>query len=260
MRQDERLDYLINYLIGENPANLSIDLPDEYEPKRALLRGLMNIRLPRPLASSYLEVQDDFLREELRKKGVVNQDAIKASSKDKRLALWQGDITRLAVDAIVNAANSQLLGCFIPNHGCIDNAIHSAAGLQLRQVCHDLMSAQNSPEPVGHAKITPAFNLPSRYVIHTVGPVFKAPLNEYQSALLSDCYRACLELAAQTQLRTIAFCCISTGEFCFPNQEAAEIAVSTVINFLNNTDSDIEKVIFNVFKPIDYEIYTDLLK
>ncbi|MFQ9892692.1 MAG: protein-ADP-ribose hydrolase [Emergencia sp.] len=176
-----------------------------------------------------------------------------------RLILWRGDITILKVDAIVNAANSALRGCFVPCHSCVDNIIHSVSGIQLRLACDELMNEQGYDEPTGKAKITPAFNLPCRYVLHTVGPIVSGQLTENHCRQLADCYRSCLELAAESKLKSIAFCCISTGEFHFPQKRAAEIAVKTVIDFLN-TDDSIEKVVFNVFKQEDDEIYRNLLR
>lgn len=174
------------------------------------------------------------------------------------LYLWQGDITTLKCDAIVNAANSQMLGCFVPCHGCIDNAIHTYAGVQLRLACAELMRTQNHEEPTGRAKITPAYNLPCQYVLHTVGPIIRGRLTKREEELLASCYCSCLELAGKNGVRSIAFCCISTGEFRFPNERAAEIAVETVKAYRQETQSGIE-VIFNVFKQMDYEIYRNLL-
>ena len=172
--------------------------------------------------------------------------------------LWQGDITRLCVDAIVNAANSAMLGCFVPCHGCIDNAIHSAAGVKLRLECSHIMENQKTKEPIGKAKITKAYNLPCRYVLHTVGPIICGPVTKQDCDQLSNCYRSCLELAATYQLKSIAFCCISTGEFHFPNQKAAEIAIQTVQDYQKKKQDGLE-VIFNVFKDNDYKIYKQLL-
>ena len=222
--------------------------------RRKLLRALMNVRPPLPIRSAFLTVQDQLLRAEAIEKGVVTLDQIPPV--EKNIRLWQGDITRLQVDAIVNAANSKLLGCFVPCHGCIDNAIHSAAGLELRQACFELMSKQSGDEPAGRAKITPAFNLPSKFVIHTVGPIVGDRLTPRHEILLADCYRSCLALAVENNLRSIAFCCISTGEFHFPNERAAQIAVATVKNFL--VDNSIE-VVFNVFKDFDLITYQKFL-
>ncbi len=226
--------------------------------QRRLLRALMNLRPPAALDAGFLEVQDALLSAEREEKGVVEADALPATAAHPQIALWQGDITRLKADAIVNAANSALLGCFHPCHGCIDNAIHSAAGLQLREECSQLMEAQGRPEPTGRAKLTKGYNLPARYVLHTVGPIVQDRVTERDREKLASCYRSCLELAAEHGLETVAFCCISTGEFRFPNREAAEIAVSTVKQFLQPPAS-IRKVVFNVFKDIDAEIYRDLL-
>lgn len=229
------------------------------EGQRRLLRSLMNIRPPMPLNPGFLEAQNQLLTLERDEKGVV--DGLKLSSIPgcPQISVWQGDITRLKVDAIVNAANSSLLGCFYPCHGCIDNAIHSAAGLQLREACRQIIEEQGFPEPTGQAKITPGFNLPARYVIHTVGPVVQGETTPQNRLDLESCYLSCLKLAEKYGLESIAFCCISTGEFHFPNQEAAEIAVKTVVEFLS-CKTAVKKVIFNVFKDIDAEIYHNLFK
>ncbi len=179
---------------------------------------------------------------------------------DQRLALWQGDMCRLQTDAVVNAANSELLGCFYPNHGCIDNAIHTAAGIRLRQTCYELMQYQGCPEPVGKAKITPGFNLPAKYVIHTVGPITDGTITDKQRCALASCYRSCLHLAAQCRLRSLAFCCISCGEYRFPRREAAAIAVKTVRECLDNAAKTVEKVVFNVYTDEDCAIYKKLLE
>ena len=203
-----------------------------------------------------MAVQDAYLQEETRKKGVTALSDLEPVQKG--IYLWRGDITTLQCDGIVNAANSQMLGCFCPNHGCIDNAIHTFAGVQLRLACAELMRKQGHEEETGKAKITPAFNLPCRYVIHTVGPIIRGQVTKSDKNALASCYRSCLELAEQNGVKSIAFCCISTGEFHFPNDKAAEIAVQTVKDFKSQTHSEIE-VIFNVFKDIDYKIYRELL-
>lgn len=226
--------------------------------QRRLLRSLMNVRAPGRLNAEYLRLQDELLSEEREHKGVVHVADLPTVPRHDRIALWQGDITRLDADAIVNAANSQLLGCFCPCHGCIDNAIHSAAGAQLREECSQLMQAQGHAEPTGRAKLTAAYNLPATYVLHTVGPIISGHVTQNDRQLLASCYRSCLELAAENGLRSVAFCCISTGEFHFPNEEAAQIAVDTVTEFFNH-DQRIGKVIFNVFKDLDAQIYADLL-
>ena len=199
-----------------------------------------------------------MLSAEREAKGVVEADSLPATAANPRIALWRGDITRLAVDAIVDADNAALLGCFCPCHGCIDNAIHSAAGLQLRDECNEIMTAQGRPEPVGKAKLTKGYNLPAKFVLHTVGPIVQGRVTQRDRAELASCYRSCLLLAAEKGLRSVAFCCISTGEFHFPNQEAAEIAVKTVTEFLRQPTS-IQKVILNVFKDLDAQIYRRLL-
>lgn len=257
MTQKERLLYLIKYLIKENDELESLDIPAEDTARKYLLRSLMNVRPPKSAAKDFLNIQDKYLQEEKTKKGVVSLADIPFMKSG--IYLWKGDITRLSADAIVNAANSALLGCFVPCHGCIDNAIHSAAGIELRLECSRIMEKQKIKEPTGKAKITNAYNLPCRYVLHTVGPIVYGEVTKRDCDLLSDCYRSCLELAAEYQLKSIAFCCISTGEFHFPNKTAAEIAVQTVKDYQKKTSSDME-VIFNVFKDCDYEIYKQLLE
>ena len=255
---ETELLYLTEYLLRESSLKGSNFMPGTYNEQRRLFRSLMNIREPKSIGADFLKIQDDFLQKEAQHKGIVDALKLPASKANDKISLWQGDITRLQIDAIVNAANNRLLGCFVPCHACIDNAIHSAAGIQLRNECNDIMLQQGYPEPTGLAKITGAYNLPSKYVLHTVGPIINAPLTEKNCTDLASCYQSCLNLCEENKLKSVAFCCISTGEFRFPNQEAAEIAVETVIKHLNNNTS-IEKVIFNVFKNEDYEIYLKLL-
>lgn len=242
------------HLIAEMPKLQIEQVPEDETSQRKLLRALMNVRPPMPLDENFLKLQDELLSAETAERGIVKPEDIPNVAPD--IKIWRGDITRLAVDAIVNAANSSLLGCFIPLHGCIDNAIHSAAGLQLRAACNEIMKAQGHGEPTGSAKITPAFNLPSKFVLHTVGPII--PYNRKPNALeekqLADCYESCLKLAAENNLHSIAFCCISTGEFHFPNRRAAQIAVKTVKKFLATHALEI---IFNVFKEVDEKIYRE---
>lgn len=260
MDRREQVQYLNQTLLAEMPQyrEQAEAFPVDAFSQRRLLRSLMNVRPPMPLAPKFLEVQDALLSAEREEKGVVNGDALPPTAGDPRLVLWQGDITRLRADAIVNAANSALLGCFHPCHGCIDNAIHSAAGLQLRDECFRLMEAQGRPEPNGRAKLTGGYNLPARHVLHTVGPIVRGRVTQRDREELASCYRACLELAAERGLYSVAFCCISTGEFHFPNREAAQIAVDTVRECLRQKTS-IRRVIFNVFKDLDAEIYRGLL-
>lgn len=258
MTQEERRRWLIGVLLEEDPQYQGVSLPADPQGQVELLRALMNLRPPRLIGQAFLRVQDAYLSEERARRGVVDGNRLPPLQGDSRLVLWQGDITRLQVDAIVNAANSGLLGCFHPLHGCIDNVIHSRSGVQLRLLCHKLMQRQGHEEPTGQAKCTPAFNLPSRYVLHTVGPIVQGTVTRRDRAQLAACYRACLDLAAEKGLESVAFCCISTGVFCFPNREAAEIAVQTVQDFLQQPSS-IQKVIFNVYKDIDAQIYRDLL-
>ena len=258
MTQAERLLYLIKYLINENSSLKTFNIPIEETAKKQLLRSLMNIRPPRPIGTEFLKVQDEYLKEEVREKGITDSDTLPVSPVNHRLVLWQGDITTLKIDAIVNAANSALRGCFVPCHSCVDNIIHSVSGIQLRLACDELMTEQGYDEPTGKAKITPAFNLPCSYVLHTVGPIVSGILTEKHCEQLADCYRSCLESASDNGLKSIAFCCISTGEFHFPQKKAAKIAVGTVTDFLQ-TDKRLERVVFNVFRQEDYDIYKRLL-
>lgn len=260
MERSEQVQSLIRILLEEMPEHReqAAGVPPDTASQRRLLRGLMNLRPPLPLCREFLGLQDELLSAEREEKGVVEALSLPVTAAGPRLALWQGDITRLRADSIVNAANSALLGCFYPCHGCIDNAIHSAAGLQLRDECARLMKAQGHPEPTGRAKLTGAYNLPSRHVLHTVGPIVQGPLCEQNRDLLASCYRSCLELAEEHGLETVGFCCISTGEFRFPSREAARIAVDTVRSFLNTT-TGIRRVIFNVFQDRDRQIYRTVL-
>ncbi len=257
MTQTQRRIFLTEYLIREDGSLKNTDIPAQEEAQKRLLRSLMNIRPPRPVPEEFLTVQDAYLQQELAEKGTVSLADL--SPIQPGICLWQGDITRLAVDAVVNAANSAMLGCFIPCHGCIDNAIHSAAGVQLRLECARLMEGQQEPDPPGGARITKAWNLPCRHVLHTVGPIVRGPLTGRDCSLLEDCYRSCLALASEHRLKSVAFCCISTGEFHFPAEEAARIAVRTVRSFLEEDGKGME-VIFNVFKDRDREIYRELLE
>ncbi|MBC8542350.1 MAG: protein-ADP-ribose hydrolase [Clostridia bacterium] len=257
MTQTARRKYLISALLKEQPQYSEIEIPSNEQEQKTLLRSLLNIRMPLPVTDEFLTVQDAYLQEEMRQKGITALSDLEPIQKG--LYLWRGDITTLQCDGIVNAANSQLLGCFCPNHGCIDNAIHTFAGVQLRLTCAKLMKRQGHEEETGRAKITPAYNLPSRYVLHTVGPIIHGWLTKKDKELLASCYRSCLELAEQNGLKSIAFCCISTGEFHFPNDKAAQIAMETVKEYKEQKHSEIE-VIFNVFKELDYNIYRGLLR
>ena len=257
MDQLERRRYLIEALIKENPAHGEVQIPADAGAQRKLLRGLMNVREAGPINEEFLQIQDEYLIREIQAKGVTQLADLKAVQPG--LYLWQGDITTLACDAIVNAANSSMTGCYHPNHGCIDNAIHTFAGVQLRNLCAEIMEAQGHLEPTGQAKITPGFNLPAKYILHTVGPIVRGALHEADEIALADCYRACLQLAAEHHLESVAFCCISTGEFHFPAEPAAEIAVQTVREWQRQTPGTVE-VIFNVFQDSDYAIYKRLLQ
>ena len=258
MTQNERRKFLIQKLLDEQPRYKESEIPRDVTEQRQLLRSLFNIRMPRNIGDDFLSVQDEYLQEETAAKGIT--DLADLAPVSEGIYLWQGDITALRCDAIVNAANSGMTGCYVPCHGCIDNCIHTYAGIQLRLECAKIMKRQGHEEDTGKAKITSAYNLPCKYVIHTVGPIISAggDPTKRDKELLASCYRSCLELAEQSRVKSIAFCCISTGEFHFPNDKAAEIAVQIVKDYKEQAGSDME-VIFNVFKDVDYEIYRGLL-
>lgn len=256
MTQTERRKYLIKYLLEEQHEP-EREIPADVNGQKRLLRGLMNVREAKPIGEDFLRVQDDYLQAELAQKEIVSVSDL--TPLEPGIYVWQGDITTIACDAIVNAANSAMTGCYYPCHGCIDNAIHSYAGVQLRLACDAIIKAQGHEEPTGAAKITEAYNLPCKYVLHTVGPIITGALTKQDEDLLVSCYRSCLALAEEYGLKSIAFCCISTGEFRFPNQRAAELAVQTVRQYRAETGSDIN-VIFNVFKDLDDMIYRAILE
>ena len=256
MEQSEKRRELIRRLLDERSEYRQIEIPADETGQRRLLRSLFNVRAPEKIDAEFLRLQDDYLQEEIRRKGVT--ELLTLSPVGPGLYLWQGDITTLACDAVVNAANAGMTGCYRPCHSCIDNCIHTYAGVQLRLECAGLMARQGYEEPTGQAKITKAYNLPCRYVIHTVGPVVEGRLSKRHEEQLSSCYRSCLELAEKNDCRSLAFCCISTGVFGFPARRAAEIAVQTVREYKARTNSQME-VIFNVFKESDHEIYRELL-
>ncbi len=256
MTQKERRSFLIRQLLCEQPQYKNLKVPPSDAEQKSLLRSLLNVRMPDPVTEDFLQIQDAYLQEETERKGITDIDDLQPMQYN--LYLRQGDITTLRCGAIINAANSKMLGCFCPCHACIDNAIHTFSGVQLRLACAKIMLKQNHDEETGKAKITPAFNLPCAYVIHTVGPIITGRLKEQDRELLASCYRSCLELADRYRIESIAFCCISTGEFHFPNDEAAQIAVNTVKEYIQKKHSEI-KVIFNVFKDIDYQIYRGIL-
>ena len=256
MTQTERRRFLIDALLAERPSCRKQDVPNDAQRQKILLRALMNVRPPKPVSPEFLTVQDAYLRQALAEDGITRAEDL--TPVDGDLYLWQGDMTRLACGAIVNAANSGMTGCYVPNHACIDNCIHTFAGVQLRLDCAELMARQGHEEPTGQAKITRAYNLPCDYVLHTVGPIVTGRVTPEDERLLASCYRACLELAEAHGVKSIAFCCISTGVFHFPNDRAAQIAVRTVRQYKTETNSEM-KVIFNVFKDLDRELYAQLL-
>lgn len=271
--QEDRLDYLLKEFKEDSRQYRELEVADDYENKRMALRSLMNIRMPREMAENIVKVQDEFLSEEAKEKGIVELSDIK-TIKDQyasthplghKISIWQGDITRLAVGAVVNAANSQMLGCFVPCHRCIDNAIHSAAGIELRAECNHNMNQKRIKygpkyeEPTGQAMLTKAYNLPAQYVIHTVGPIVGYGLTEELRQDLRNCYENVLKCCIEHNIRSVAFCCISTGEFHFPNDEAASIALGTVTSVLKEQEDKFDRIIFNVFKDLDKECYEALI-
>ncbi len=258
MNHSEQRIWLIKELQKQASPLSHYLIPKDAKGQKDLLRGLMNVWEPQEMSEEFFQIQDAYLQEENGKDGYVSLSNLEPVSGNTSFYLWQGDITRLQIGAIVNAANSQLLGCFQPLHSCIDNVIHSKAGLGLRYKCNCIMEKQGHPEPTGQAKITPAYNLPCDYVIHTVGPIVQGPLTKKHEQLLASCYKSCLDIAEENGVKSIALCCISTGVFMFPNQRAAEIAVETVKNWLDETGSEM-KIVFNVFKDLDFEIYEKLL-
>lgn len=267
--QERRLDYLLKAFKEDSVQYKDLETGNSYRDKRMALRSLMNIRMPRYMPDDVLKVQDEFLAEEAKEKGIVTMSEIPTVKEQygsngqcaDKLSIWQGDITRLAADAIVNAANSQMLGCFVPCHKCIDNAIHSAAGIMLRAECAHYMNrkkqqaGRNYEEPAGRAMLTKGYNLPAKYVIHTVGPIVHDQMTDALRKDLENCYRNVLKCCVDNGIRSVAFCCISTGEFHFPNDQAARIAIRTVTEFLAEYAQKFDRVIFNVFKDEDREIY-----
>ena len=274
MKQQERLDFLSEKLKEDSVQYKNLQVEENETAKKEAVRSLMNIRMPRYIDRKILKVQDEFLQNQTFEKGIVTLDMIPTVNEQHgsnnpladKISIWQGDMTRLKVDAIVNAANSALLGCFVPCHRCIDNAIHSGAGMELREECNKIMNQRkikygtNYEEPTGTATITEAYNLPCKKVIHTVGPICYFGLNDELCNDLKNCYESVLNCCAENGLKTVAFCCISTGEFRFPNKEAAVIAKDTVERFLMKKENNIERVIFCVYKDLDREIYDKLYK
>ena len=257
MNQNEKRVFLIERLLKEQPGYAKMQIPDRIDEQKTMLRSHMNIRMPGNMDDEFLSVQDEYLQQVNAEKGIVTLSDMEELQPD--VYIWKGDVTRLQVGAIVNAANSGMTGCYQPCHNCIDNCIHTYAGIQLRLTCAKIMKEQGYEEPTGQAKITPAYNLPCDHVIHTVGPIVQGTLTKKHEELLASCYRACLETADENGVASIAFCCISTGVFMFPNERAAEIAVKTVREYKETINSSM-KVIFNVFQDLDEEIYRELLK
>lgn len=257
MNQSERRTFLIHAFLSEKPQYRKVKVPSTPKEQEALLRGLMNVREPQSIDEAILDIQDAYLQEALQEKGITSLDSL-VPIRDG-IYLWQGDITTLQCDAIVNSANADLTGCYIPNQACVDNCIHTYAGIQLRKYCNDIIQEQGHIEFTGQAKITPAYNLPCKYILHTVGPIVTEPLADYDRDMLTSCYQSCLDLASQRHLESVAFCCIATGSYHFPHEEAAQIAVQTVLDFLQE-DTQIKKVIFTVFQDQDKAIYEKLLQ
>lgn len=257
MNQSERRRFLIQQLVQECEQWNTIEIPSDSAGQKQFLRGLMNVREPKTINEEFLKVQDEYLQEVAKEKGIIDLSML--TPIQQGLYLWQGDITRLKVDAIVNAANSGMTGCYQPNHSCIDNCIHTFGGMQMRLECAKIIARQRHPEPTGQAKITKGYNLPAKYVLHTVGPIIRGNVTKRDEELLASCYRSCLKLAEEKGVQSIAFCCISTGVFHFPNEKAAKIAIQTIKEYQKQTENKIE-VIFNVFLEKDYNIYRRLLE
>jgi len=263
MTQNGRLDFLVEEFKTDSVQYRDLQTPKDTEGKRRILRSLMNVRMPRKMDEAVLAVQDEYLQERIRENGIVEPADIPIIR--DRMSIWQGDITRLAVDAIVNAANSQMLGCFVPMHTCIDNCIHTYAGVQLRAECSRQMNqlriryGRDYEQPTAVPMLTDGYNLPAKKVIHIVGPIVQYKLTPALEKNLADCYRNTLNLCKENGLKSVAFCCISTGVFHFPNRRAAEIAVETVTSWMSEHREEMERVIFNVFKEEDRAIYEDLL-
>lgn len=270
MNKNQIINKLLEFFIDENKEIQVKEIPSNYIEKRKLLRVLMNIRGPEPIDTEMLKLQDELLKAETREKNSIDPYKLSTVAEEfkgtkvpfsEKLILWKGDITSISADAIVNAANSKLLGCFVPLHRCIDNAIHSAAGIQLRLECDEIMENQGFDEPTGQAKLTKAYNLPSKYVLHTVGPIIYDELTEDHCRLLASCYTSCLDKASEYEdIKTIAYCCISTGEFRFPKDKASQIAVETVCNWLKSNPDRFDRIIFNVFTKEDYNEYAKLFR
>ena len=263
MTQEQRLEYLVEAFKADSGEYKDLRTPADMDGKRRILRSLMNIRMPKTLPDAVQEAQDEYLAARAEEKGIVRLSDIPVIRDG--LSVWQGDITRLAVDAIVNAANSQMLGCFIPMHTCIDNCIHSFAGVQLRLACARQMEelrkqyGEDYEQPTAIPMLTDGYNLPAKKVVHIVGPIVEGVLTPAHEKALADCYRNTLDLCEENGLRSVAFCCISTGVFHFPNRKAAQIAVQTVTAWLKEHEGSMERIIFNVFKDDDRVIYETLL-
>lgn len=263
MTQEERLDFLLERFKADSDEYKDIKTPDDAAGKRRLLRSLMNIRMPKDMPENVLGVQDEYLRERIEENGIVELSDIPVIK--GCLSIWQGDITRIKADAIVNAANSQMLGCFVPMHTCIDNCIHTYAGVELRLECNRQMNLLRTKYGTGYEQptavpmLTDAYNLPAKKVIHVVGPIVQSSLTPKLETDLSNCYKNTLDLCLENNLKSVAFCCISTGVFRFPNERAAEIAVDTVEKWLLAHPDAMERVIFNVFKDEDKDYYEKIL-
>ena len=235
-----KLDYLIDELIKEDNRLSNIEIPTDLTEKKELYRALRNIRNPKPISEEYLKAQDEYLQNEIKEKGITDEEDIPMNK--NIISVWQGDITTLKCDVIVNACNEYLLGCFVPGHKCIDNAIHSFAGIQLREECNDIMKGKTLPN--GEVVLTKGYNLPSKYVIQTVGPQVNGTPTEQDIEDLRKCYFNSLELCKNKELKTIAFPCISTGLYGFPQDEASKIAISTVKEYLKVNPNAFNHILF----------------
>ncbi len=262
--QEERLNYLLEEFKTDSDQYKNIDIPENINDKQDLLRSFMNIRMPKKMPDEVIKVQDEYLSDCVNEKGIVKLSEIPVTKNN--LSIWQGDITRLEADAIVNAANSQMLGCFVPMHTCIDNQIHTFAGIQLREECHCHMNrlrikyGRDYEQPTAIPMLTDAYNLPAKKVIHVVGPIVSGQLTADLEKNLADCYTNTLNMCMENGLKSVAFCCISTGVFHFPNERAAQIAVETVEKWSLQHPDSMDRIVFNVFKDVDKKYYEELLR
>lgn len=264
----DKLKYLIQYLVDESRENIP-SIPEDNETSKRLYRALVNIREPKAIADEFLKVEDEYLQEELMRIGVTDVENIETIDKKiditilknpDKISLWQGDITKIKIDAVVNAGNSQGLGCFIPNHNCIDNQLNTFAGVRLRLACNEIMKDKAYNLANGEAIITKGYNLPAKYVIQTVGPMIEYDITDEDIVELTNCYINSLKLAVENGIRTISIPCIYTGLFRFPKDLACKIAVDSVDNFIDSNREKLDKVVFNLWSKEDVDIYEGYIR